>query len=122
MNVLGLKADNYLLENLSEQNTELLIESNKESSDFKKSIFYAEGNVIITNTKKELIAISKKTIFYQLSGKIKLIGIAELVTSDSNKKKAGEIINYLKVNKFEAISDKNQRVSSIFVFSEKKDS
>ena len=120
MNVLGLKADNYLLENLSKQNSELLIESNKQSSDFKNSIFYAEGNVIITNTKKEFIAKSKKAIFYQLSGKIKLIGNAEVVTSDSNKIKAGEIIYYLKGNKFEAISDKNQRVISKFVFSKKK--
>ena len=120
MNVLGLKADNYLLENLSEQNTELLIESNKESSDFKKSIFYAEGNVIITNTKKEFIAKSKKAIFYQLRGKIKLIGNAQVVTNDSNKLKAGEIIYYLKENKFEANSDKNQRVvANLFLLKKK---
>ena len=120
INVLGLKADNYLLETLSEQNSELLIESNKQRSDLKNSIFYAEGNVIITNTKKEFIAKSKKAIFYQLLGKIKLIGNAQVVTNDSNKLKAGEIIYYLKENKFEANSDKNERVvANLFLLKKK---
>ena len=120
INVLSLKADNYLLETLSEQNSELLIESNKQRSDLKHSIFYAEGNVIITNTKKEFVAKSKKAIFYQLSGKIKLIGNAQVVTNDSNKLKAGEIIYYLKENKFEANSDKNQRVvANLFLLKKK---
>ena len=118
VNILNLKADNYPLENILDQNSELLIESNKQRSDLKNSIFYAEGDVIITNANKELIAKSKKAIFYKSSGKIRLIGNVEVFTSELNKIKAGEILYYLKEKKFEAISDQNQRVNTKFVFNE----
>ena len=118
VNILNLKADNYPLENILDQNSELLIESNKQKSDLTNSIFYAEGDVIITNANKELIAKSKKAIFYKSSGKIRLIGNVEVFTSELNKIKAGEILYYLKEKKFEAISDQNQRVNSKFVFNE----
>ena len=118
VNILNLKADNYPLENILDQNSELLIESNKQRSDLKNSIFYAEGDVIITNANKELIAKSKKAIFYKSSGKIRLIGNVEVFTSELNKIKAGEILYYIKEKKFEAISDQNQRVNTKFVFNE----
>ena len=117
---LEINADNFSLENISDRNSEILIESNKQRSDLKNSIFYAEGEVIITNTNKEFIAKSKKAIFYKLTGKIKLTGNVEVLTSDLNKIKAGEILYYLKENKFEAISEKNQRVNTKFVFNENK--
>ena len=117
---LEINADNFSLENISDRNSEILIESNKQRSDLKNSIFYAEGEVIITNTNKEFIAKSEKAIFYKLTGKIKLTGNVELLTSDLNKIKAGEILYYLKENKFEAISEKNQRVNTKFVFNENK--
>ena len=118
VNILNLKADNYPLENILDQNSELLIESNKQKSDLTNSIFYAEGDVIITNANKEFIAKSKKAIFYKSSGKIRLIGNVEVLTSELNKIKAGEILYYLKEKKFEAISDQNQRVNTKFVFNE----
>ena len=118
VNILNLKADNFPLENILDQTSELLIESNKQKSDLKNSIFYAEGDVIITNANKELIAKSKKAIFYKSSGKIRLIGNVEVFTSELNKIKAGEILYYLKEKKFEAISDQNQRVNTKFVFNE----
>ena len=117
---LEINADNFSLENISDRNSEILIESNKQRSDLKNSIFYAEGEVIITNTNKEFIAKSEKAIFYKLTGKIKLTGNVEVLTNDLNKIKAGEILYYLKENKFEAISDKNQRVNTKFVFNENK--
>ena len=117
---LEINADNFSLENISDRNSEILIESNKQRSDLKNSIFYAEGEVIITNTNKEFIAKSKKAIFYKLTGKIKLTGNVEVLTNDFNKIKAGEILYYLKENKFEAISEKNQRVNTKFVFNENK--
>tara|TARA_B100000945_G_scaffold32234_1_gene22021 strand:+ start:1658 stop:2080 length:423 start_codon:yes stop_codon:yes gene_type:complete len=117
---LEINADNFSLENISDRNSEILIESNKQRSDLKNSIFYAEGEVIITNTNKEFIAKSEKAIFYKLTGKIKLTGNVEVLTSDLNKIKAGEILYYLKENKFEAISEKNQRVNTKFVFNENK--
>ena len=113
---LEINADNFSLENISDRNSEILIESNKQSSDLKNSIFYAEGDVIITNTNNEFIAKSKKAIFYKSSGKIRLIGNVEVFTSELNKIKAGEILYYLKEKKFEAISDQNQRVNTKFVF------
>ena len=117
---LEINADNFSLENISDRNSEILIESNKQRSDLKNSIFYAEGEVIITNTNKEFIAKSEKAIFYKLTGKIKLTGNVEELTNDFNKIKAGEILYYLKENKFEAISEKNQRVNTKFVFNENK--
>lgn len=117
---LEINADNFSLENISDRNSEILIESNKQRSDLKNSIFYAEGEVIITNTNKEFIAKSEKAIFYKLTGKIKLTGNVEVLTNDFNKIKAGEILYYLKENKFEAISEKNQRVNTKFVFNENK--
>ena len=119
-NVFLLRADNYPLEKISGQNSEFLIESNNQKSDLKQSIFYAEGDVIITNTNNEFIAKSKKAIFYKLEGKIKLMGNVEVVTGDMNKINAGEVIYYLKENKFEAVGDQNQKVNTKFFFNENK--
>ena len=116
--VLKLKADNLPLENISELDSELLIESNMQRSDLNNSIFYAEGEVIITNTKNEFIAKSKKAIFYKLMGKIKLMGNVEVLSNDMNKIKAGEVIYYLKENKFEAIAGEKQKVNTKFVINE----
>ena len=118
LNLSKLKSDNFNLENSFGENSEFLIESNKQRSDLKNSIFFAEGDVVITNTKKEFVAKSKKAIFYRLSGKIKLIGDVEVVTSDSNKINAGEILYFYKENKFEAISNQSQRVKTKFVFND----
>ena len=120
LNFLKLKAQEFSLNNFSEQQSQILIESNNQKSDFKNLVFYAEGEVIITNSEKEFIARSQKAIFYKSSGKIRLIGDVEVVTSDSSKIKAGEIIYYLEENNFEAISDLKQRVNTKFVFNEKK--
>ena len=113
---LKIKADNYTLDNISGQNSELFIESNKQRSDLDNSVFYAEGDVIITNKNKEFIAKSKKAIFYKLKGKIKLSGSVEVFSGDMNKINAGEVIYYLKENKFEAISGQNEKVNTKFVF------
>ena len=118
INVIKLNADNYPLENISGLNSELLIESNMQRSDLENSIFYAEGDVIITNTKGEFIAKSKKAIFYKLKAKIKLLGNVEVVSNDMNKIKAGEVIYYLKENKFEAFAGQYQKVNTKFVFNE----
>ena len=119
-NVSELKADDYSLDNFLGQSSELLIESNNQKSDLKSSIFFAEGNVIITNKNNEFIAKSQRAIFYKLIGKIKLIGNVEFLSSDLNEIKAGEIIYYLKENKFEAISDENQRVNTKLRFNGNK--
>ena len=121
-NFIVLNAEDLFIEKRSVGQNEILIESNNQRSDLKNSIFYAEGNVIITNTEKEFISKSNEAIFYKLSGKIKLIGDVEVTTSDSNKLKAGEILYFLDENRFEAISDSNQRVNTKFVFSEDKNS
>ena len=117
-NILEIKADNYPLDNLSSQNSELLIESNKQITDLENSVFYAEGEVTITNTNNDFIAKSKKAIFYKLLGKIKLIGEVEVFSVDMNRIQAGEVIYYLKENRFEAIADENQKVNTKFVFNE----
>ena len=91
---------------------EIIVESDKQSTDFSYSIFYAEGNVLVTNYKKEFVAKSQKAIFYKLEGKIKLMGNVEVSTNDFNKIKAAQVIYYVNENKFEAISDSKQRVSS----------
>tara|TARA_A100000164_G_C21465113_1_gene566362 strand:+ start:142 stop:573 length:432 start_codon:yes stop_codon:yes gene_type:complete len=114
--VLKVKADNLPLDNISGKSIELLIESNKQRSDLENSIFYAEGNVIMTNESQDFIAKSKKAIFYKLLGKIKLIGNVEVLSGNVNKIKAGEVIYYLKENKFEAISGQNEKVNTKFVF------
>ena len=101
------------------QQNEIFIESNTQRSDPKNSIFYAEGDVIITNNDKEFIAKSQKAIFYKSTGKIKLIGNVQVITKDSNNMSAGEILYSLKENTFEAISDTNQRVNTKFVFDER---
>ena len=116
VNFSDLKANDYTLEQILNSNSELLIESNKQSTDLKNSIFYAEGDVIITYINKDFIAKSNKAIFYKLSGKVKLIGNAEVVMGNLNKIQAGEIHYNLKENKFEAISDQNQKVNTKFVF------
>ena len=117
-NTFKLKADNIPIENIQAQNNEFLIESNLQRTDLKNSIFYAEGDVVITNKGKEFIAKSKKAIFYKLIGKIKLVGNVEVLTGEMNKIKAGEVIYYVREDKFEAISDQNQRVNTKFIFNE----
>ena len=117
-NFLKLEADDSPLKNIVDNQSQIFIEANNQRSDLKNSIFYAEGDVIITD--KNFIAKSKKAIFYKSTGKIKLIGDAEVVTNDSSKIRAGEILYYLKENKFEAISDLNQRVNTKFVFPKNK--
>ena len=117
-NVLKLQADNYPGEKTPSLNSELLIESNSQSSDLENSIFYAEGDVIITNNNKDFIAKSKKAIFYKLIGKIQLIGNVEVLTNDKNNIKAGEVIYFLKENRFEAVADQTQKVNTIFKLNE----
>ena len=95
---------------------QILIESNTQRSDFENSIFYAEGDVKITNKDKDFFAKSRKAIFYKLDGIIKLIGDAEVISNDSSKINAGEIHYYLENNRFEAISIPNQRVNTKFTF------
>tara|TARA_Y100000991_G_C21815178_1_gene281465 strand:+ start:226 stop:663 length:438 start_codon:yes stop_codon:yes gene_type:complete len=119
MSNLKIKADKYPLDSISGQNSELFIESNKQRSDLDNSVFYAEGDVIITNNNKEFIAKSKKAIFYKLKGKIKLSGNVEVFSGDMNKINAGEVIYYVKENKFEAVSDENQKVKTKFFFNDK---
>ena len=114
-----MNADDYPLSISSNLESQILIESNNQSSDLNNSIFYAEGNVKITSADKEFIAKSNKAIFYKSTGKIKLIGNAEVITSDLNKLKAAEIIYFLNEKKFEAISDSNQRVKTTFGFNDK---
>ena len=103
------------------QESQILVESNNQSSDLNESIFYAEGNVKITSADGEFKAKSNKAIFYKLSGKIKLIGNVEVTTNDFNKLKAAEITYFLKEKKFEAISDSNQRVKTTFGLGENKE-
>ena len=116
--VSKINADDYPLKVSSNQESQILVESNNQSSDLNNSIFYAEGNVKITTADKEFIAKSNKAIFYKSTGKIKLIGDAEVITSDLNKVKAAEIIYFLNEKKFEAISDTNQRVKTTFGFND----
>ena len=113
-----MKADNYPFENISGQNSEFLIESNKQRSDIKNSIFYAEGDVVITNLDNEFIAKSEKAIFYKLMAKIKLIGNVEVLSENMNKFTTDEVIYYFKENKFEALSGQNQKVNLKIVFDE----
>ena len=116
INFLELKADNYSFDNILGKESELLIESNKQRSDLKNSIFYADGDVLITNKNKKFIAKSEKAIFYKLIGKVNLIGNVEVLSGDMNKLKADEVIYSFKENKFEAIAAKNQKVITKFVF------
>ena len=44
------------------------------------------------------------------------MGNVEVITGDSSKLNAGEIFYYLKDNRFEAISNTNERVNTRFVF------
>ena len=117
---LKLNAEDNLLKNISNLESQIIVESNNQRSDLNNSIFYAEGDVLITNTDEDFIAKSNKAIIYKLTGKIKLIGNVEVITSDLNKVKAAEIIYFLKEKKFEAVSDLNQRVNTKFVFKENK--
>ena len=113
-----INAQDYFLGNISNQENQIVIESNNQRSDSNNSIFYVEGDVFITNKNKEFIAKSNKAIIYKITGKIKLIGNVEIITSDSNKVRAAEIIYSLKERKFEAISDLNQRVKTTIVINE----
>ena len=120
INLLHSKAEEFSYTGMSDNQSQILIESNSQSSDLENSIFYAEGDVTITDTEKKFVANSDKAIFYKSSSKIKLMGNVEVITSDSNKINAGEILYYLKDNRFEAISDLNKRVNTKFVFDENK--
>ena len=117
INVLKIKAKNLPLENSSGRNSYLLIESNVQNSDLKSSIFYDEGDVILTDTYKKVIA-KNKAIFNKKIGKIKLIGNVEIISGGLNKLEAGEVIYSLKENKFEAISVQNQKVKTKLFFKE----
>ncbi len=118
-NFINIKAETPNLDSISGQNSELSIESNRQRTDLEKSIFYAEGDVIITNINKNFVAKSQKAIFYKLKGKIKLIGNVEVLSGDMNKLKAGEVIYSFKENKFEAVAVQNQKVKTNFVFKDK---
>ena len=113
-----VNADDYPFKISSNQESQILVESNNQSSDLNNWIFFAEGNVKITSADKEFVAKSNKAIFYKSIGKIKLIGNAEIITKDLNKVKAAEIIYFLSEKKFEAISDPNQRVKTTFDFND----
>ena len=117
-NVLSLNSEEFSENNNNSKGSQILIESTNQRSDLENSIFYAEGDVIITNLEKEFIAKSKKAIFYKLSGKIKLIGEVEVITRDSGIIEAGEIIYFLKENKFEAISGQSKKVNTRFLVNE----
>ena len=112
-----INGDDYFSKN-SNQESQIVVESNIQKSDIENSIFYAEGNVIITSSSNEFIAKANKAIIYKSTGKIKLIGDAEVSTGEFNKVRSGEIIYFLKENKFEAISDLKQRVKTILFFNE----
>ena len=116
LNFLAARAEKDPLNNKNDEKSQILIESNTQRSDFENSIFYAEGDVKITNTNKEFFAKSTKAIFYKLDGIIKLIGSAEVINNDSSKISADEILYYLEENKFEAISGPEQRVNTKFIF------
>ena len=118
INFAKLKAQDLPTKNISDQQSQIFIESTNQSSDMENSIFYAEGAVTITNEDKEFIAKSKKAIFYKLSGQIKLIGEVEVITRDSGIIEAGEIIYFLKENKFEAISGQSKKVNTRFLVNE----
>ena len=117
-NVLNLSSGELSTNNNTSKGSQILIESTNQRSDLENSIFYAEGDVIITNLEKEFIAKSKKAIFYKLSGKIKLIGEVEVITRDSGIIEAGEIIYFLNENRFEAISGQSKKVNTRFLINE----
>ena len=120
ISIFHSKAEEFSYSGMSNNQGQILIESNSQSSDLENSIFYAEGDVTIIDAEKKFVAKSDKAIFYKSSSKIKLMGNVEVNTSDSNKINAGEILYYLKDNRFEAISDLNKRVNTKFVFDENK--
>ena len=117
INALKIKARNLPLENISVQNSYLLLESNIQNSDLKSSIFYDEVDEILTDTYKKVIA-KNKAIFNKKIGEIKLIGNVEIISGGLNKLEAGEVIYSLKENKFEAISVQNQKVNTQLVINE----
>ncbi len=91
---------------------EIIIESDKQMSETSNSIFYAEGNVLLTNLKKDFVANSNKAIFYKSDGKIILVGNVEVKLDSDKIIRAGEVVYYLNENKFEAISNQSQRVNT----------
>jgi len=114
MNFTKINAENYSPADIYDQQSQILIEADSQKSDLINSIFYAEGDVIITNERNEFIAKAEKAIFYKLDGKIKLIGNVEIVNNDSSEIRAGEVIYFIRENKFEAISGLRQKVSTKF--------
>ena len=59
-NFLIANAEGITPENKDKGAKQILIESNTQRSDFENSIFYAEGNVRITNPNEEFFAKSLK--------------------------------------------------------------
>ena len=120
LNCVLLNAESIPSGKSLDQNSQIIIESNTQRSDFENSIFHAEGDVRITNSKKEFFAKSKKAVFYKIDGIIKLIGDVQVITSDSSTINAGEMLYYLEENKFKAISAPEQRVNTKFIFNKDK--
>ena len=63
LNCVLLNAESIPSGKSLDQNSQIIIESNTQRSDFENSIFHAEGDVRITNSKKEFFAKSKKAVF-----------------------------------------------------------
>ena len=108
----------FIAGNNNKINNEIIIESDKQISEPSNSTFLAEGNVFVTNEKKEFFAKSNKAIFYKLDGKIKLIGNVEVKFNNDKVLKAGEVIYYLSEKKFEAVSNPSQRVNTTLTIDE----
>ena len=112
--------EDYFLKNISNQESQIILESNNQKSNLENSIFYAEADVLIPNNDQEFVAKANKEIFFKLTGKIKFIGGEELSTDEFNKIRAAEILYFLKEKEIEAISDINQKVKTKLVFNEDK--
>ena len=82
---LKLNAEDNLLKNISNLESQIIVESNNQRSDLNNSIFYAEGDVLITNTDEDFIAKSNKAIIYKLTGKIKLMKNTKKQKEKANK-------------------------------------
>ena len=54
INILQLRGEEFSFKNSPIRENQILIESDSQSSDLENSIFYAEGNVMITNTEVTL--------------------------------------------------------------------
>ena len=65
-----MHAQDNLSKSITNPESQIVVESTNQRSDFNNSIFYAEGNVLITNTDKEFIAKSNKAIIHKSDGNI----------------------------------------------------